>query len=89
MIKRVLLLSSNLERNIIIKRIALLLGFRMIQLKKVNKVIGIFESSNRHEKLNLELVKFIRNSQNISLITLLQSKNTTSVFKEIYYARKF
>lgn len=61
----------------------------MIWPKSVNEIIGVFESSNRYEKLNLDLVKFIRNSQNISLITLLQSKNTTSVFKEIYYARKF
>ncbi|WP_462108661.1 hypothetical protein [Campylobacter concisus] len=61
----------------------------MIWPKSVNEIIGVFESSNRYEKLNLDLVKFIRNSQNISLITLLQSKNTTSIFKEIYYARKF
>ena len=36
--------------------------------------------------LNLDLVKFIRDSQNITPIMLLQGVSAPSVFKRIYYA---
>ena len=36
---------------------------------------------------NLDLVKFIRDSQNITPIMLLQGVSVPSVFKTIYYAR--
>jgi len=57
----------------------------MFQLKRVNEVIGVFESSNRYEKLNLDLVKFIRNSQNISPIMLFRSKNALVFLRELIH----
>jgi hypothetical protein len=57
----------------------------MIQLKRVNEVIGVFENSNRYEKLNLDLVKFIKNSQNISPIMLFRSKNALVFLRELIH----
>ena len=68
----------------------------MIQLKSTSEVIKDFECSNRYDlyvfdvkarNLNLDLVKFIRDSQNITPIMLLLDERTPSVFKRIYYAR--
>ena len=66
----------------------------MIQLKSTSEVIKDFECSNRYDlyvfdvkarNLNLDLVKFIRDSQNITPIMLLQGVSVPSIFKEIYY----
>ncbi|WP_196377360.1 hypothetical protein [Campylobacter concisus] len=67
----------------------------MIQLKSTSEVIKDFECGNRYDlyvfdvkarNLNLDLVKFIRDSQNITPIMLLLDERTPSVFKRIYYA---
>ena len=67
----------------------------MIQLKSASEVIKDFECGNRYDlyvfdvkarNLNLDLVKFIRDSQNITPIMLLLDERTPSVFKRIYYA---
>ena len=67
----------------------------MIQLKSASEVIKDFECGNRYDlyifdvkarNLNLDLVKFIRDSQNITPIMLLQGVSVPSVFKRIYYA---
>ena len=66
----------------------------MIQLKSAIEVIKDFECGNRYDlyvfdvkarNLNLDLVKFIRDSQNITLIMFLLDERVPSVFKEIYY----
>jgi len=68
----------------------------MIQLKSASEVIKDFECGNRYDlyvfdvkarNLNLDLVKFIRDSQNITPIMLLLDVSVPSVFKRIYYAR--
>ena len=68
----------------------------MIQLKSASEVTKDFECGNRYDlyvfdvkarNLNLDLVKFIRDSQNITPIMLLLDESTPSVFKRIYYAR--
>ena len=67
----------------------------MIQLKSASEVIKDFECGNRYDlyvfdvkarNLNLDLVKFIRDSQNITPIMLfLLDVSVPSVFKKIYY----
>ena len=68
----------------------------MIQLKSTCSVVKDFECGNRYDlyvfdvkarNLNLDLVKFIRDSQNITPIMLLLDVSVPSVFKRIYYAR--
>lgn len=68
----------------------------MIQLKSTCSVVKDFECGNRYDlyvfdvkarNLNLDLVKFIRDSQNITPIMLLQGVSVPSIFKTIYYAR--
>ena len=68
----------------------------MMQLKSAIEVIKDFECGNRYDlyvfdvkarNLNLDLVKFIRDSQNITPIMLLHGVSVPSVFKRIYYAR--
>ena len=67
----------------------------MIQLKSACSGIKDFERGNRYDlyvfdikarNLNLDLVKFIRDSQNIPPIMFLQGVSVPSVFKRIYYA---
>ena len=95
LIKKVLLLSSNLEQNVILNTSLYRFGFRMIQLKSASEVIKDFECGNRYDlyvfdvkarNLNLDLVKFIRDSQNITPIMLLLDESVPSVFKRIDYA---
>ena len=94
--KKILLLSSDFEQNVILNASLYCFGFRMIQLKSASEVIKDFERGNRYDlyvfdvkarNLNLDLVKFIRDSQNITPIMLLRGVSITSVFKRIYYAR--
>ena len=95
--KKILLLSSDFEQNVILNAASLYrFGFRMIQLKSASEVIKDFECGNRYDlyvfdvkarNLNLDLVKFIRDSQNITLIMFLLDERVPSVFKRIYYAR--
>lgn len=68
----------------------------MIQLKSTSEVIKDFECGNRYDlyvfdvkvrNLNLDLVKFIRGSQNITPIMFLLDERVPSVFKRIYYAK--
>ena len=93
--KKILLLSSDFEQNVILNASLYRFGFRMIQLKSTSEVIKDFECGNRYDlyvfdvkarNLNLDLVKFIRDSQNITPIMLLQGVSVPSVFKRIYYA---
>lgn len=67
----------------------------MIRLKSACSVIKNFEYGNRYDlyvfdvkarNVNLDLVKFIRDSQNITPIMLLLDVSIPSVFKRIYYA---
>ena len=90
-----LLLSNDFEQNVILNASLYRFGFRMMQLKSVSEVIKDFECGNRYDlyvfdvkarNLNLDLVKFIRDSQNITPIMLLLDESTPSVFKRIYYA---
>lgn len=94
--KKILLLSSGFWQNVILNASLYRFGFRMIQLKSASEVIKDFECGNRYDlyvfdvkarNLNLDLVKFIRDSQNITPIMLLLDERTPSVFKRIYYAR--
>ena len=94
--KKILLLSSDFEQNVILNASLYRFGFRMIQLKSASEVIKDFECGNRYDlyvfdvkarNLNLDLVKFIRDSQNITPIMLLLDESVPSVFKRIYYAR--
>ncbi|WP_462180838.1 hypothetical protein [Campylobacter concisus] len=66
----------------------------MMQLKSARYVIKDFECGNRYDlyvfdvkarNLNLDLAKFIRDSQNITPIMLLRGVSIPSVFKRIYY----
>ncbi|WP_180999332.1 hypothetical protein [Campylobacter concisus] len=91
-----MLLLSDFEQNVILNASLYRFGFRMMQLKSASEVIKDFECSNRYDlyvfdvkarNLNLDLVKFIRDSQNITPIMLLLDERTPSVFKRIYYAR--
>ena len=93
--KKILLLSSDFEQNVILKASLYRFGFRMIQLKSASEVIKDFECGNRYDlyvfdvkarNLNLDLVKFVRDSQNITPIMLLLDVSIPSVFKRIYYA---
>ena len=93
--KKILLLSSDFEQNVILNASLYRFGFRMIQLKSTSEVIKDFECGNRYDlyvfdvkarNLNLDLVKFIRDSQNITPIMLLLDVSVPSVFKRIYYA---
>lgn len=93
--KKILLLSSDFEQNVILNTSLYRFGFRMIQLKSASEVIKDFECGNRYDlyvfdvkarNLNLDLVKFIRDSQNITPIMLLQGVSVPSVFKRIDYA---
>ena len=68
----------------------------MMQLKSAIEVIKYFERGNGYNlyvfdvkarNLNLDLAKFIRDSQNITPIMLLRGVSIPSVFKRIYYAR--
>ena len=63
----------------------------MIQLKSTSEVIKDFECGNRYDlyvfdvkvrNLNLDLVKFIRDSQNITPIMLLQDVSVPSVLRK-------
>jgi len=94
--KKILLLSSDFEQNVILNASLYRFGFRMIQLKSASEVIKDFKCGNRYDlyvfdvkarNLNLDLVKFIRDSQNITPIMLLLDVSVPSVFKRIYYAR--
>ena len=67
----------------------------MMQLKSARYIIKDFWCGNRYDlyvfdvkarNLNLDLVKFIRDSQNITPIMLLLGVSVPSVFKRIYYA---
>ena len=91
-----LLLSNDFEQNVILNASLYRFGFRMMQLKSASEVTKNFECGNRYDlyvfdvkarNLNLDLVKFIRDSQNITPIMLLRGVSITSVFKRIYYAR--
>ena len=93
--KKILLLSSDFEQNVILNASLYRFGFRMMQLKSARYVIKDFECGNRYDlyvfdvkarNLNLDLVKFIRDSQNITPIMLLLDVSVPSVFKRIYYA---
>ena len=93
--KKILLLSSDFEQNVILNASLYRFGFRMMQLKSASEVIKDFECGNRYDlyvfdvkarNLNLDLVKFIRDSQNITPIMLLLGESIPSVFKRIYYA---
>ena len=93
--KKILLLSSGFWQNVILNASLYRFGFRMIQLKSASEVIKDFECGNRYDlyvfdvkarNLNLDLVKFIRDSQNITPIMLLLDVSVPSVFKRIYYA---
>ena len=95
--KKILLLSSDFWQNIILNASLYRFGFRMIQLKSASEVIKDFECGNRYDlyvfdvkarNLNLDLVKFIRDSQNITPIMLLLDVSVPSVFKRIYYAMR-
>ena len=77
--KKILLLSSDFEQNVILNASLYRFGFRMIQLKSASEVIKDFECGNRYDlyvfdvkarNLNLDLVKFIRDSQNITPIII-------------------
>ena len=66
----------------------------MMQLKSTCSVVKNFECGNRYDlyvfdvkarNLNLDLVKFIRDSQNITPIMLLLDVSVPSVFNRIYY----
>ena len=92
--KKILLLSNDFEQNVILNASLYRFGFRMIQLKSASQVIKDFECGNRYDlyvfdvkarNLNLDLVKFIRDSQNITPIMLLRGVSIPSVFKRIYY----
>ena len=94
--KKILLLLSDFWQNIILNASIYRFGFRMMQLKSTSEVIKDFERGNRYNlyvfdvkarNLNLDLVKFIRDSQNITPIMLLRGVSVPSVFKRIYYAR--
>ena len=94
--KKILLLSSDFEQNVILNASLYRFGFRMMQLKSASEVTKNFECGNRYDlyvfdvkarNLNLDLVKFIRDSQNITPIMLLWGVSVPSVFKRICYAR--
>ncbi|QPH95736.1 hypothetical protein [Campylobacter concisus] len=89
------LLLIDFWQNIILNASLYRFEFRMIQLKSACSVIKDFECGNRYDlyvfdvkarNLNLDLVKFIRDSQNITPIMLLRGVSVPSVFKRIYYA---
>ena len=61
--KKILLLSSDFEQNVILNASLYHFGFRMMQLKSAYSVIKDFERGNGQRNLNLDLVKFIRDSQ--------------------------
>ena len=63
----------------------------MMQLKSASEVIKDFERGNRYDlyvfdvkarNLNLDLVKFIRDSQNITPIMLLRGVSVPSVLRK-------
>ena len=89
--KKILLLSSDFEQNVILNASLYRFGFRMMQLKSAIEVIKDFECGNRYDlyvfdvkvrNLNLDLVKFIRDSQNITPIMLLQDVSVPSVLRK-------
>ena len=89
------MLSSDFEQNVILNSSLYRFGLRMIRLKSACSVIKNFEYGNRYDlyvfdvkarNVNLDLVKFIRDSQNITPIMLLLDVSIPSVFKRIYYA---
>ena len=89
--KKILLLSSDFEQNVILNASLYRFGFRMMQLKSASEVIKDFECGNRYDlyvfdvkarNLNLDLVKFIRDSQNITPIMLLRGVSVPSVLKK-------
>lgn len=89
--KEALLLSSDFEQNVILNASLYRFGFRMIQLKSASEVIKDFECGNRYDlyvfdvkarNLNLDLVNFIRDSQNITPIMLLLDVSVPSVLRK-------
>ena len=70
----------------------------MIQLKSASEVIKDFECGNRYDlyvfdvkarNLNLDLVKFIRDSQNITPIMLLRGVSVPSVLRKFTISHLF
>jgi len=80
--KKILLLSSDFEQNVILNASLYRFGFRMMQLKSTSEVIKDFERGVKARNLNLDLVKFIRDSQNITPIMLLRGVSVPSVLRK-------
>lgn len=94
--KKILLLSKDFELSASLSATLYRFGFRIVRFESEEAVMRDFDGGNRYElyvfdmnvkELNLKLVKFLRESKNITPILLILDEAEPSAFKKIYYAK--